>query len=288
MKKLIVCILTLVAMAACRPEQHFQLLSPQQVKLSQEGGTFTVELDANVEFTLSIPAEASSWLHQGLTKDAENIHKITVAVDRNTEVDTRESVLTISSALGNASVTVSQLGETPALSISPRNLDIPSMGGEFDTKVSSNLDIELEVLPASCDWVQMISSKTISTSTYAFQVAPNDVGEDREMSLVFKNVQREFSDTLHVRQKYIPGFTFTTNHLEVKAPLLKQPGEGTMVYWGDGSSELYGPDLTHHFATPGQHTVVVEGNPVDPIRISDLEDGMVIDFSRIIKKEVAQ
>ena len=136
--------------------------------------------------------------------------------------------------------------------------------------------------------MEYISSKTISTSIYAFQVAPNDVGEDREMSLVFKNVQREFYDTLHVRQKYIPGFTFTTNHLEVKAPLLKQPGEGTMVYWGDGSSELYAPDLTHHFATPGQHTVVVEGNPVDPIRISDLEDGMVIDFSRIIKKEVAQ
>lgn len=288
MKKLIIGILALVAMAACRPEQHFQLLSPQQVKLSQEGGTFTVELDANVEFTLSIPSEASSWLHQGLTKDAENIHKITVAVDRNTEVDTREAVLTISSALGNASVTVSQLGETPALSISPRNLDIPSMGGEFDTKVSSNLDIELEVLPASCDWVQILSSKTITTSTYAFQVAPNDVGEDREMALVFKNVQREFSDTLHVRQKYIPGFTFTTLQIEVKAPLLKQPGEGTMVYWGDGTSAPYAPDLTHRYTEPGKHTVAVEGDPVDPIRISDLEDGMVIDFSRIIKKEVAQ
>jgi hypothetical protein len=148
--------------------------------------------------------------------------------------------------------------------------------------------VQIQIQPASCDWVEEVKTKMISTHTYYFAAAPNGTGETREMDLVFQNEEYGLSEALHVRQQYQPGFSFTTSRQEVTAPWLKEPGEGVLIFWGDGSFEPYAPDLVHLFPEAGQHTVAIEGDPVAPIRISQLEDGMVIDFSRIVKKEVAQ
>ena len=106
------------------------------------------------------------------------------------------------------------------------------------------------------------------------------------MSLVFRNAAFNLSDTLHVRQAFQPGFSFTTTRSQVKVPFLREPGQNVRVFWGDGTVEPYAPDLVHTYAAPGVHTVVVEGDPVAPVRFSDWEDGMVIDLRRtMIKKE---
>ena len=74
----------------------------------------------------------------------------------------------------------------------------------------------------------------------------------------------------------------------MKGPWLSEDVEEVTVFWGDGSFEPYAPNLVHRYAGPGSHTVQVEGNTLLPVRIPELEDGMVIDFSRIKKKEEAQ
>ena len=263
------------------------LLSPGRVELPQEGGSFTVDVIANVPFTISFPGEAYQWLRIVQTKGLIP-NKYTIEADPNTNLMPRQAILTVKSSLGSEEVAVFQAGEDPALVISAREVEIPTVGGDFEVQITSNLDVETEMLPASCDWVEEVMTKMISTNTYFYMVAPNETGEPREMSLVFKNTEYNLSDTLHVKQAFMPGFSFTTSRQEVKGPWLMEPGEGVRVFWGDGSYEPYAPDLIHSYAEPGPHTVVIEGDPVAPIRISELEDGMVIDFSRIKKTEEAK
>ena len=263
------------------------LLSPGRVELPEEGGEFAIEVKTNVDFTVSIPADASQWLHKVQTKGLTS-HKISIEADPNTSLEPRQAALTVNSSLGNETVTVYQTGESPALIISSREMEVPTAGGYFQVQISSNLDVQVQMQPASCDWVEEVKTKMISTHTYYFAAAPNGTGETREMDLVFQNEEYGLSEALHVRQQYQPGFSFTTSRQEVTAPWLKEPGEGVLIFWGDGSFEPYAPDLVHLFPEAGQHTVAIEGDPLAPIRISQLEDGMVIDFSRIAKKEVAQ
>lgn len=263
------------------------LLSPGRVEIAQEGGDFTIEVKTNVDFTLSVPSEVSTWLHRVGTKGLES-YSYTFQADANTDLQPRQAVLKVDSSLGNEVVTVYQPGEDPALVISAREVEVPTMGGSFEVQITSNLDVETEYLPASCDWVEEVKTKMFSTNTYYFLVEPNGTGEAREMSLVFRNAEYKLSDTLHVRQASLPGFSFTTTQHEVKGTWLKEPGEGVRVFWGDGSYDLYTPDLTHNYTQPGSHTVIVEGDPLAPICISELEDGMVMDFSRLWKKEDAQ
>lgn len=260
------------------------LLSPGRIELAAEGGDFTVDVITNIDFTLSTPADAS-WLHKVETKGLYP-HKVAIAADPNTDLKPRQAVLTVTSSQGKEEVFVYQKGEAPALVISELEVDVPSLGSGFDVQITSNLDIETEILPATCDWVEEVKTKMISTNTYYFLAAPNETKEAREMSLVFRNAAFNLSDTLHVRQAFQPGFSFTTTRSQVKVPFLREPGQNVCVFWGDGTVEPYAPDLVHTYAAPGVHTVVVEGDPVAPVRFSDWEDGMVIDLRRtMIKKE---
>ena len=256
------------------------LLTPGHVELPTEGGSFTIEVNTNVGFTLSVPTEASQWLHWTETKGLIP-YKMTIVVDPNTDLNPRQAVLTVKSPLGSEEVSVYQMGEKPALVISSREVLVPTVGGGFEVQITSNLDVEIEFQPASCDWVEEVKSKTISTNTYYFMAAHNETGEAREMFLVFRNAEYELSDELHVRQGALPSFSFTTKRQEVKVPWLTESNDVVHVFWGDGSYQYYAPDLVHSYAEPGLHTVQIEGKVVQPVKITELEDGMVIDFSRI-------
>lgn len=258
------------------------LLTPGHVEMPTEGGSFTIEVNTNVGFTLSVPTEASQWLHWTETKGLIP-YKMTILVDPNTDMNPRQAVLTVESPLGSEEVSVYQMGEEPALVISSREVLVPTVGGGFEVQITSNLDVEIEFQPASCDWVEEIKSKTISTNTYYFMAAPNETGEAREMFLVFRNAEYELSDELHVRQGALPSFSFTTKRQEVKVPWLTESNDVVRVFWGDGSYQYYAPDLVHSYVEPGMHTVQVEGKTLQPVTISDLEDGMVIDFSLLVK-----
>ena len=177
------------------------LLSPGRVEIPQAGGRFTIEVKANVDYQLTIPNY--SWLHGVDTKGLVTTTR-TIAVDPNPNVDPRQGFVTVSSSLGSEEVVVYQAGEDPAIVLSTKEVEMPAEGGTFDVQLTSNLDVEIVALPDGCDWVEEIQTKTMSTHTYYYAVAPNDGRAVRAMSLVFRNSKFGQSDTVHVRQAYLP------------------------------------------------------------------------------------
>ena len=178
------------------------LLSPGRVEMPQAGGQFDIEVKANIDYQVIIPS-AISWLHDVSTKGlVTTVHAL--RVDPNDNLDPRQAYVTVNSSLGSEEVVVFQAGEAPTLVLSAREVEIPAEGGSFDVQVTSNLDVEIVSLPASCDWVGEVQTKAVSTNTYYFAVAANGSREDRSMSLVFRNQAYKMSDTVHVRQVYMP------------------------------------------------------------------------------------
>ena len=176
------------------------LLSPGRVELPQAGGGFTIEVRSNIDYSVTIPS-AYSWLHAVGTKGLVATTR-TFQVDANPDVEPRQGFVTVTSSLGEEVVAVYQTGEEPALVISETAVDMPGDGGSFDVQVTSNLDVEIASIPDPCDWVGEIQTKTLSTNTYCFSVAPNAGCGDREMELVFFNRPYGLSDTVHVRQGF--------------------------------------------------------------------------------------
>ena len=178
------------------------LLSPGRVEMAQAGGRFTIEVKANVDYKLTLP-DNYKWLHIAGTKGLVTTTRI-IEVDPNPDVTPRQGFVTVSSSLGSEVVEVYQAGEEPALVLSERDVDILATGGSFSVQVTSNLDVEWVADPGDCDWVEEVQTKTLSTNTYYFAVAPNEGRAARSMDLVFRNEKYGLSERVHVRQAYLP------------------------------------------------------------------------------------
>ena len=174
------------------------LLSPGRVELPQAGGGFTIEVTANVDYSVSLPSQYP-WLHAVGTKGLVTTTRAFQA-DANPNVEPRQAFVTVSGNDITEMVAVYQAGEEPALVLSAPSVDMPAAGGVFDVQVTSNLNVAFEMQPASCDWVEEVQTKTLSTNTYCFSVAPNASRETREMDLVFRNEKYGLVAPVHVRQ----------------------------------------------------------------------------------------
>ena len=177
------------------------LLSPGRVELPQAGGGFTIEVTANVDYTVTLPSQYS-WLHGLHEVGTKGLVTATRAfqADPNPDVEPRQAFVTVSGNGITEMVAVYQAGEEPALVLSAPAVDMPAAGGIFDVQVTSNLSVAFEMQPASCDWVEELQTKTLSTNTYCFSVAPNASREARNMDLVFRNEKFGLAATVHVRQ----------------------------------------------------------------------------------------
>lgn len=174
------------------------LMTAGRIEIPQPGGNFQIEVQANIDYTATVDGDCD-WIHATGTKGLKTTVN-TFVVDANETVDPRQGYVVVSSSLGKESVTVYQPGEDPTLIVSSHEASFGPEGGSFDVQVTSNLDVEV-VMPEDCDWISEVSTKTISTNTYYYTVAPNETRSTRTASIIYRNRKFSMTDTVHVRQE---------------------------------------------------------------------------------------
>ena len=181
------------------------LVTSNRVYVPQAGGTFLVEVQANIDFSTELSFLAggpSGWIHELGTKGLSQ-HILTFQVDENPTLVSREGLLTVRSPLGEETVHFYQDGEIPTLVVSTHEQLVSPEGGTFDVQVRSNMDVELLLLD-TCSWLREVKSKTLSTNTYTFSADRNDGRQERKCRLVFRNAEWAMADTVFVRQNCQP------------------------------------------------------------------------------------
>ena len=181
-------------------KQHdSMLLSSERVEMDADGGTFSIEVSANIDFSHRIEENGSSWIHvlstKGLSKSV-----VTFAVDANTALDRRSGTVTFNSVNGPETVTVYQKGETPTIVISEENVSLSAEEGICKVEVASNLDVEFTI-PEDCAWLREVKTRTISTNTYTFAYDRNHARESRACEIVFRNDAFAKADTVRIEQQ---------------------------------------------------------------------------------------
>lgn len=174
------------------------LLSSDRVELSADGGSFTIEVQSNIDFSHRIEADGNDWIRTVPTKGLEK-SVLTFSVDQNTSLDRRVGTVTFEGVSGQELVKVYQKGEVPTIVISEDTVDLPAEEGAFKIEVASNLAVEL-LVPENCTWLQEIQTKTVSTCTYQFAYIRNHSRSPRFCDLIFRNASFSKADTVHVAQ----------------------------------------------------------------------------------------
>ena len=175
------------------------LLSSTRQDVGKDGGTITLEVQANIPFSYSIPESCAGWITPQVKTKGLVSSALSFQVAANEDVEKREGAISITSTLKTETVKVYQEGATPALVVSASQVEVSSAGGTFQVEVKSNVNASV-VIPDNCKWLSEVSTKAMSTNTFVFKADKNESYDLREASITFRNSQYGLEETVKVRQ----------------------------------------------------------------------------------------
>ena len=172
-------------------------LSSSKCEISADGGIVEIDVRSNVDFFYSIDQNSTSWV-KNVSGRSLNTTKLKFEVSKNTNSSKREAQITFTSDKFNEVFTIYQGGEEDCLVLSKDRYDIGSDGGLIKIELKSNQPYEI-IMP-DVDWVEESTSRSISSYTHFFSVAPNKTSENRNAQITFRHKETDKSETVTINQ----------------------------------------------------------------------------------------
>ena len=174
------------------------IVSVSRIDLAAEDTGFSLELQTNVDYTVSIDAD---WLEQVKSRGLAT-KTLTFSCEPNYSTVSREAVILLESEIGEQKVTVVQAGrieegEHDFMNVSPPSLSLVAEATSFTVSVSTNVDYQVA---SSVDWIITTVSGTTNASSVAFDVKANEGTEVREGVITFTSEDGSLVRTVTVTQ----------------------------------------------------------------------------------------
>ena len=170
-----------------------------RIELAAEDTGFSLELQTNVDYTVSIDAD---WLEQvksrGLVAET-----LTFSCEPNYSTVSREAVILLDSEIGEQKVKVVQagkeeeVGDYDFMNVSPSSLSLGADAASFTVSVSTNVNYQVA---SNVGWITTTVSGTINASSVAFDVKANEGTEIREGVITFTSEDGSMVRTVTVTQ----------------------------------------------------------------------------------------
>lgn len=172
------------------------LVSSATVDVPAGGGSFQLEVKANIDFTVEV---ACDWIKQvesrALTATVLNFE----AAENLTDAK-REGEIIISGNGISETVKVYQANGN-SLTVTADSFYFSDEGGTFDVELKTTEDFEVK-FPA-VDWITEDKSRAISTHTFHYTVLPNETYETRSAEIIYVSKDNALlADTVRVFQTY--------------------------------------------------------------------------------------
>lgn len=175
------------------------ILAEKVQNISNEATQVEVELRSNIEYSVTIPADASAWIKRTGTK-AERVDRILFAVSENKAYDRRSAKIIFNdknSTLADT-LTINQSQVNAIILGSNRIEELSCCGETFDVLVKSNIQFTVDIPQEAAQWLNTVQTKGLSESTIRFAVNTNNE-YDRSARIIFRGSENT-NDTLHIHQ----------------------------------------------------------------------------------------
>lgn len=173
------------------------LLTSDKYEVDPQGGTITVEVKANVDYTATVSEACKDWIKEvadtkGLTTTTKSYQ-----ISANKNEKKREGMIFFSDGELRDTVHVYQaVGDVILLTRNEYYAD--AAGEEITVELRSNC--EYEVVMPSVDWIHEITTRAMSSHTLRYTVDANPDYDSREAIIVYKDLNGSTSDTLTIIQ----------------------------------------------------------------------------------------
>lgn len=176
------------------------LVNSHKVEMDAVGGTFGIELQANVNVTYEIEEAAKDWLTASSSSSTRGLTTSTLnfQVAENPEESVRQAVITLQGNDLREEVTVYQAGSEPAILLSQKEYTVPSDGETIQVELKSNTSYKV-VMP-DVPWITEASTRAFSAYTHYFTVAVNESYDARTAEIYFVDEENGLQEKLTVTQ----------------------------------------------------------------------------------------
>lgn len=168
-------------------------VSPASVTIPQNGGSSSVEVNATAQWSLS---NSASWLKTDAVGGTGS-QTLVLTAEANDTYESRTAVINFVCGDKNASLTVTQPGQTPKVSVDVNMMTALPKGGTL--KIKATCPTGAVSVSEMSDWITLEST---NEDTFSFTAKANYTGEERTGNIVFASAGAE-SATVQVQQKGI-------------------------------------------------------------------------------------
>lgn len=175
-------------------------LTSNRFDVPVEGGSINIEINANIEYEVTIPDEYRTWIHKVNSKTrALTTSTVSFTIDKCEEYDKREGKIVVKGKDKEETITVYQVGKG-ILTLTQNNYNISSAAQELSIHISSNFDYAVEM--PNVEWLKEVTDKTrgISTHTLILSVAENKSYDGRSAKLRVFDRNSDISEEVIINQ----------------------------------------------------------------------------------------
>lgn len=176
------------------------LVSTSSYELSNEEHQLSIEVKANVEYTVTSDVD---WIQVVSTK-ALSSSTLTLGIEKNESYDNRTGHVVIQQKNGEKSATITiEQGQALGLIVSPNSFDLSKEAQTIKFTVSYNVDFDIIVPDGDKNWLTVKedpSTKALSEKTITIDVAENANYSSRETSVTLKQKGGSLSTTVKILQ----------------------------------------------------------------------------------------
>ncbi len=171
-----------------------------EFSIGSGGGTFTIPISSNVDFTCSLSDNCKSWCSIIQTK-AMNDYSIILSVKENDTYDARTGILTISYGDKSTALTITQ-SQKDELILTQKEFIVGTQGGELKIPVSTNIQYSCAVMEGSQGWITIKQAQTKGLEDYnlVLQIAKNESYDGRIGQVKISGAGKESFITITQKQ----------------------------------------------------------------------------------------
>ncbi len=171
-----------------------------EFSIGSDGGSFTIPIRSNVDFTCSLSNDCKSWCSITQTKAMKD-YSIVLSVKENNTYDSRTGTLTISYADKSTILTITQ-SQKDELILTQKEFIVGAEGGELKIPVSTNIQYSCTVMDGAQAWITIKQSQTKGLEDYnlVLQIAKNESYDGRIGQVKISGAGKESFITITQKQ----------------------------------------------------------------------------------------
>ena len=196
------------------------------------GGTVTVKVKANTDYTYTIDASGQGWIAETTTRAlTEYVH--TFKVDANDQYDSRQGTITFKNTKTGETdqVTVTQ-DALLGMIVEQKAFEVAETGGSITVTVKANTEYDYVISESCKEWITESTTRGLTEYTHTFKIAPNDRYDERIGVITFRDTKTGATEEVQVRQGISPEFEAERAALMAIFNALDGPNWESHGYWG--------------------------------------------------------